>query len=392
MLLIKDFDLRNQRLLSRSALDLFYKLNHIAFSSRTGLSVSITIYDLTRALDCSMSTVIRAKNELLEKGYLSQTKTTNNKCVYTLNVLSYDLFLSNFVSCPHDKFFVGILELVGKEYPELTELADNFGVFKEEEINTSVVGADVSVFDTEDSEVETEVPVLVACAEEHRIPKPIQRVGRTVSQTFTDNSSPSRERIHPFVDWVKPIDDWNAKDFVEYFQTCYIQTYGTRCTGSKIAAPTMAREAKRLGNETLKKQIKLFFEFCKQTSCNPSWEIFASANVQQKLDHFRVTGELPGYGGKIQNQAPIISQAEKDELREIRKQVSDILWTIRMYKKQGDSIFTDPEIGEESRRSRDIAVEKGYALFKRINVQTEQLTDWLKALGLYEEGMENVSI
>ena len=61
---------------------------------------------------------------------------------------------------------------MGEEYPELTELADNFGVFKEEEINTSVVGADVSVFDTEDSEVETEVPVLVACAEEHRIPKP----------------------------------------------------------------------------------------------------------------------------------------------------------------------------------------------------------------------------
>jgi hypothetical protein len=374
MLLVKDFNLRDERLLTRPALDLFYKFNHLALCCSNGLSVEITISDLVRAMDSSRTTVIRAKTELIDKGYISQTKSLNNRCTYTLTKMSYDLFVGALLSSPTSQFLLDILDSSVEEHEELLHFLQPVDAVSEESL------------------VEEKVLALVGSAEEPRIPRPITRVGKSTSQTFTDNTSSKMDRIHPFVEWKKPLEKWNSADFSDYFMIQYNQNVKTKCPFNKIANPTMARELKRLSPEGLKQQIKAFFEFCAKAGYVPSWETFANANVQQKLDHYVAKGEISGYGGKIKEAKPVVTQTDieaEEALTEIKKQVTDINIAMMKYERCGESIFDDPLTGEKSRASRELAIEKGFALFNKLKHQTKDLTIWLKAMGVYREGMEN---
>lgn len=361
LLLVKDFDIRAGRLLSRSAIDVFYKLNHTVLFNRDGVDVDITICKLARSIDSSRSTVTRAKKELLDKGFIAQSKTCNNKCIYTLKKMSYDLFVSALMECPTDEFLVNIFDSSLHENMELLSL---FPI----------------VHGVEEHSKEEE-KVLVASVG-HRLPKTVSRVGFVSSNSYKD------DKIHPFVEWKKPIDKWNSIDFCDYFRIEYEQNLGTKCPSTRIAASTMARQIKRLGKEDLKKQIKIFFEFCKKADYAPTWETFASANVQQKLDYYRATGKIAGYEGKtkgqVKTQEEIEASRKKEEATLI---VSDIFYLIHRYNKYGSSIFEDPEKSEEYKQLVEIAVERGYKLFKFVNVQEGALTEFLKSIGRYEEAV-----
>ena len=384
VVVVSDYDLRVNRVVSVGAIDLFYKLNHIVLENNVDCSLEITLDQIMKMLGCSRSVALRYKNELVDKGFMIQDKVIPNRCVYTLEVFSYDL-LAGFIMKKVSKNDLPykIAEEVREQSPDLFWLA--CARCSDEEVITEEI-------ETEMVEEPQKVIELVGAVSNgkgnYRIPKPVRNTGRLSSETYEDNPK-AKLRSHPFIDFKKPIAKWTAKDFVDYYCTNYSQKYGEHAPISKIALPTMAREYRRIGKESLKEQIKVFFTLCESNRYAPTWETFASANVQQKLDHYRKTGEIVGFGGRIQDKNAKEIRAERLKKEKIHGSYDDLgnIGNMLMaYESRGKAIFDDPEKGDWYLEMLDLAAEKGYALHKQYKVQTKTLVKTLKELGRYKDG------
>ena len=375
VVIISDYELRSNRILSPEAVDLFYKINHIVIGNNVEYSLEITLDQIVKMLGCSRSIALKYKNELVDNGFMEQNRLIPNRCIYTLKVFSYDILAGTILknTCNSDLVYM-LAEESKEQFPELFWLVS---YMRSEETGYS-----------EDSHEEQSVPVLVGAmynAESQgkiRLPKPVRNTGHVTQTTHEDNPKVRLTR-HPFVDFKKPVDKWTSKDFVDYYDTNYNQKYGGHAPKSKIALPTMAREYNRIGKEALKEQIRVFFMLCESNRYAPTWETFASANVQQKLDHYRKTGEVVGFGGKIQdkNLTEIRAEKKKEENDGSYDEVNSIGDMLFMYEFNGKEIFEDPAIGEDYRRILDLATEKGLELHKRYGRKTDLLIRVLTEMG-----------
>lgn len=386
MVAINDYDLRVNKVLSGGAMDLFYKINYIILDNNIDCSLEITLDQLSKMLGCSRSVALRYKNELVDKGFMIQDKVIPNRCVYTLEIFSYDILARTLLgSISKNDLAYKVVEEIKEQAPDLYWLA------------CARCSDEITTEETEVVETEAVITVVGAMINgngqsNYRLPKPIHNTGNISSETYEDNPK-TKLRYHPFLDFKKPIDKWTAKDFADYYGTNYSQKYGERVPLSKIALTTMAREYRRIGKEALKEQIKVFFKLCESNRYAPTWETFANANVQQKLDHYRKTGEVVGFGGKIQdkNVKEIRNQTrEKEKIYGSHEDLGNIGNMLLAYESRGKEIFSDPEKGDWYKEMLDLAADKGYAMHKHYKVQTKTLVKTLKELGRYKGGTEDV--
>jgi len=206
------------------------------------------------------------------------------------------------------------------------------------------------------------------------LPKPIPIRG-TISPgpEFEDKPSRKRKVDNLFTSLKKTIENWTSNDFINYFKTKYSNIYGHVCTVYPKDRRNMTNLIDRIGTNTLKEHIDNFFLVAKNKGMGqnyiPSWNAFFSTDVQQKLDHFRFTGEWAGYNGKLgqNSQVEVRCNTEKAKKTEEYVQIQDEMMTIDLINSFLSDFYKGTKYLKENKteKARGYVLTIGEELFKK---------------------------
>lgn len=349
MYLVKESNLIESKILSSNALLLFKLLNNLIIKNKSeDFTISLSIDDMSKMLSVSRDVVIKVKNELVAKEFISQNKSYASPTVYKLEAISYEILVSSIMEILSNsdniwqsnnstiKYIYNILNIFKdiKEIYYIYSLVEKFDcqsftvnnqknnilLIQEDTLETSCVNVNAEISIMSSINGKEGVGVLtetISCsANNSELPKPININNISVMSNIEveTDSKPRVGKLKSFEEVIKPLEKWNVNDFIDYFKNKYCILYHNKPGLLSSTRQQMSNLRKKLGNVELKKQIDCFFNLIKLGKINkaPTWNSFFGTDTQQKLDHYRVTGYIVGYDGTIEEKSIRQLRLEKE--------------------------------------------------------------------------------